>query len=193
MTHPKLPSLLLGACVAAACLLFVGCSVEIGGGGNEASGEEIAGKIRADYRGKTGIELSRLTCESVKGEVGTRFECTGRNARGVQVEIAGRVTDAESGGFDYSWHISRAVAPGVLYERALRREIEERGVVLSEVRCPVEIVIEVGEKVVCEAADRSGTARRVTLTLTDRDGGFDLQVEGETGEGTEAAGEQSAS
>ncbi len=177
-------SAVLAALAALPFLLFSGCSasVDIGGGDNEASGEEIAGKVEDDYKGQTGIALTRLTCESVKGEVGARFECSGRNARGVQLEIGGRVTDTESGGFDYSWHVTKAVAPGVLYERALRAEIEERGVTLSAVECPVEIEVVEGATVFCEATDAGGTTRGVTLTLTDLDGHFDYKV-GDEGEG----------
>ncbi len=195
----KLPAL-LAALAAVPFLAFTGCSAEVnvGGGDSEASGEEIAEKIEADYKDQSGIALTRLTCESVKAEEGERFECSGRNARGVQLEIEGRVTDVESGGFDYTWHVSKAVAPGVLYERALRREIEERGVSLSEVRCPVEIEVKVGSRILCEAADASGATRSVTLTLTDLDGGFDFTVGGEgegspPGEGVPSGGGSEAS
>ncbi len=183
----KLLLLLAAASVLVAWVAFSGCSAEVsvGGGDSEASGEEIAEKVREDYAEKTnGITLERLTCEGVKAEVGARFECSGHNSHGVQVEITGKVTDTSSGGFDYSWHVSKAVAPGVLYERALRREVEERGVTLSEVRCPVQIEVKVGEKVHCEAADASGEVRDVTLTLTDLDGGFDFTVAGGPSEST---------
>lgn len=174
-------SAFLAALAAVPILIFTGCSAEVsvGGGDSEASGEEIAKKIQADYEDQTGIAMTRLTCESVKAEQGERFECSGRNARGVQIEIAGRVTDTEAGGFDYSWHVSKAIAPGVLYERALREEIEERGVTLSRVSCPVEIEVKVGSRVLCEAADASGATRSVVLTLTDLDGGFEYTVRGE--------------
>ncbi len=163
-----------------ACIALAGCSAEVNvGGDSQASGEEIAGEIRDDYAEQTGIALGGLTCEGVEGEVGTRFECSGRNTRGVQLQIAGRVTDTSGGGFDYSWHVSRAIAPGVLYERALRRQIEAGGVSLSEVRCPVEVEMRVGLRLRCEASDRNGVTRDVTLRLTDLDGGFDYAVDGE--------------
>jgi Domain of unknown function (DUF4333) len=159
-------------------LAFAGCSAEVsvGGDSSEASGEEIADKIKPDYERKTGIALTRLTCESVKGEEGARFECSGRNARGVQLEIGGRVTDTEAGEFDFHWEVTKAVAPGVLYERALRAEIEEQGVALSQVTCPIEIEVEVGARVFCKATDASGATRTVMLTLTDLDGGFEFAV-----------------
>lgn len=189
-------SALLAALAALPFLLFSGCSasVEVGGGDEEASGEEIAGKIQDDYEGKTGIALTRLTCESVKGEVGARFECSGRNARGVQIEIGGRVTDTESGGFDYSWNVTKAVAPGVLYERALREEIEERGVALAAVECPIEIEVKEGATVYCEATDTEGVTRRVKLTLTDLDGHFEFAVaDGVEPPPEEASGGESSS
>jgi hypothetical protein len=193
---------LLAALAALPVLTFAGCSAEVsvGGGDTEASGEEIAKAIEGDYEDQTGVALTRLTCESVKREVGARFECSGRNARGVQLEIDGRVTGTESDGFDYSWHVAAAVAPGVLYEQALRRELEERGISLTEVRCPLEITLEAGNRVLCEATDTGGVSRRVTLTLTDLDGGFHYsvgdQVEGPAGREPTApggGGESSAS
>lgn len=164
----------------AACLALAGCSAEVNvGGSSGASGEEIAEEIRDDYDGKTGIGMTRLTCEGVEENAGERFSCSGRNERGVQLEISGKVTDTAGSGFDYSWHVSKAIAPGVLYERALRREIEAEGVALADVRCPVEVEVKVGAEVRCRATDRNGASRSVELRLTDTDGGFDYTVEGE--------------
>lgn len=163
-----------------ACLALAGCSAEVNiGSSSEATGEEIAGEIKDAYAEQTGIELTGLTCEGVDESVGERFECSGRNERGVQLEISGKVTDTAGAGFDYSWNVSRAIAPGVFYERALRRDLEESGIGLAEVRCPVDVEVEVGAEVRCKATDRNGVARTVTLRLTDTDGGFDYSVEGE--------------
>lgn len=159
---------------------LTGCSAEFSvGGDSEATGEEIATEIRDDYEGETGLELTRLTCEGVEEETGARFECSGRNARSVQVEIAGRVTDTGGAGFDYRWRVVDAVAPGVLFERALRRLIEERGVAVAEVRCPVEVAVEVGAELRCQATDTEGSTRGVTLQLNDLDGGFEYEIDGE--------------
>jgi len=159
-------------------LLLGGCSAEFSVGDSEASGEEIAEEIQGGYADRTEIELPRLTCEGVEAEVGARFSCSGRNARSVQLEIAGKVTDTESDGFDYNWRVVEAVAPGVLYERALRRSLEAEGVVIAEVRCPVEVEVETGTTVHCEATDKNDSSRGVTLKLTDLDGGFDYAVDG---------------
>jgi len=173
-------SIRLAALAAVSCLAFAGCSAEVSvGGGSDASGEEIADEVRGDYADETGIALKRLTCEGVEANVGEKFTCSGRNARGVQLEIAGKVTDTSGDGFDYSWHVTGAVAPGVLYERALRRQIEEEGVALAEIRCPVEVEVEVGEELSCRATDANGSSRGVTLRLTDLDGGFEYSVDGE--------------
>jgi len=166
------------AALLAAGLLLGGCSAEFSvGGDSEASGEELAEEIQGDYVERTEIELPRLTCEGVESEVGARFTCSGRNARSVQLDIAGKVTDTEADGFDYNWRVVEAVAPGVLYERALRRSLEEEGVAIAEVRCPVEIEVEEGTKVRCGATDENGSGRGVTLNLTDLDGGFDYAVD----------------
>lgn len=173
------PRRTVAAIAIASGLAFAGCSAEVSVGGSEASGEELAKEIRAGYAERTGIELNSLTCESVKADVGKEFNCSGRNARGVQLEISGKVTDTTADGIDYNWNVASAIAPGVLYERALRRTIEEGGVPLSEVRCPVEVEVEVGAELRCTATDLDGVSRGVTLQLTDLDGGFDYTVEGE--------------
>lgn len=157
----------------------IGCSAEVSiGDGGGASGEEIAADIGADYEDRSGIAMRSLTCEDVDGDEAESFSCSGRNERGVQLEIDGEVTDSESDGFDYSWEVTEAIAPGVLYERALRRELEARGIALSEVRCPVEIEVVEGAEVRCSATDGDGDSAGVTLRLTDGDGGFDYSVDG---------------
>ncbi len=174
------PQGIVAAVAIVLCLAVAGCSAEVNvGGGSEASGEEIAREIRKGYVKRTGIELSRLTCESVEADIGARFSCSGRNDNSIQLEIAGKVTDATAGDINYSWNVVNAIAPGVLYERALRDSIEEGGVALSEVRCPVEVEVKVGSKVRCTATDRGGSSREVTLRLTDLDGGFEYDVDGE--------------
>lgn len=174
------PQGIVAAIAIVLCLAVAGCSAEVNvGGGLEASGEEIAKEIRRGYVDRTGIELNRLTCESADANLGAKFSCSGRNDNDVQLEIDGKVTDTSADGIDYSWSVAKAIASGVLYERALRQLIEEGGVALSEVRCPVEVEVKVGSKLRCTATDRSGSSRGVTLRLTDLDGGFDYDVDGE--------------
>jgi hypothetical protein len=178
--------------VPAAALVFglalLGCSAEFDVGGDSgASGEDLAEEIRADYVDQAGVEMRGLTCEGVEGNEGEKFSCSGRNERSVQLKISGEVTDASGDGFDYEWQVTEAIAPGVLYERALRRQLEERGIGLAEVRCPVEIEVDVGEEIECEATDRTGVTRTVELRLTDRDGGFDYNVPEGEDSGTEGA------
>lgn len=168
------------AVLAAIAVVAMGCSAEVNiGDGGGASGEEIAGEIRGDYEDQAGVALRSLTCEDVEGDEAETFSCSGRNENGVQLEVDGEVTDSEAGGgFDYSWEVTEAVAPGVLFERALRRELEARGINLTEVRCPVEIEMEEGAEVRCTATDSDGDSAGVTLHLTDLDGGFDYSVDG---------------
>lgn len=162
------------------CLALFGCSAEVNvGDGSDASGEELAEEIQTDYGDRAGVEMRGLTCEGVEGNEGERFSCSGRNERSVQLEISGEVTEETADGFDYEWSVTEAVAPGVLYERALRRQLEEQGVGLAEVRCPVEVEVVVGRELACEATDRNGVTRTVEIRLTDRDGGFDYNVPGE--------------
>ena len=171
---------LLVAAGLLACLALLGCSAEVNvGSGSDASGEELAEEVQADYVDKSGVEMRGLTCEGVEGNEGEKFSCSGRNERSVQLTISGEVTEETGDGFDYEWRVTEAVAPGVLYELALRRKIEEQGIGLSEVRCPVEVEVDVGAELECKAADRNGVIRTVELRLTDRDGGFDFNVPGE--------------
>jgi len=158
-------------------LAFAGCSAEVSvGDGDQASGADIAERVEADYVEKTGIELPRLTCQEVEADVGAELACTGRNARDVELEIGGEVTDTTGDGFDYRWEVVSANAPGVFYERALRRLIEERGVALAEVACPTRIALRRGATVECSAIDRQGARRAVDVRLTDLDGGFEFGI-----------------
>lgn len=180
----------LGALVC--CLALLGCSAEVNvGSGSDASGEELAEEIQTDYVDRSGVGMRGLTCEGVEGNEGEEFGCSGRNERSVQLEISGEVTDASGDGFDYEWSVTEAIAPGVLYERALRRQLEDRGIGLAEVRCPVEVEVVTGREVQCEATDRNGVTRTVELRLTDRDGGFDFRVPEEEGPGAEGASSSS--
>jgi hypothetical protein len=159
------------------CATVAGCSAEVSvGGDDQASGESIAREIRKEYVADTGIALPRLTCSEVDGEVGAAISCTGRNARDIQLDLEGEVTAVDGDGFDYNWKIASARAPGVFYERAARRVIEQRGAAIADLRCPAQIELRVGAEVPCELVDGSGVERGMTLRLTNLDGGFDIAV-----------------
>jgi hypothetical protein len=160
------------------CSTLAGCSAEVSvGDKDQASGEHIAREIRAEYVEDTGIALPRLTCNEVDGEKGAAISCTGRNARDIQLDIAGKVTDVDGDGFDYTWKIASARAPGVFYERAARRVLAQRGAPVADLRCPAQVELRIGERFRCELDTGSGPPRGLTITLTNLDGGFETALD----------------
>ncbi|MEZ5078884.1 MAG: DUF4333 domain-containing protein [Solirubrobacterales bacterium] len=169
------------AVLAAIAVVVMGCSAEVSIGDRDgASGEEIADDIRADYEDQTGVALRSLTCEDIEGDEAETFNCSARNENGFHLEIDGEVTDSDAGRFH--WEVTEVIAPGVYYERALRRELESRGIAIKEIRCPVEIEADVGAEIRCTATDGDGDSAGVTLRLTDEAGRFDYSVDGHSPE-----------
>lgn len=160
------------------CATLTGCSAEVSvGDKDQASGDEIAREIRAEYVEDTGIALPRLTCSEVEGEVGAPISCSGSNARDIQLDFAGKVTAVEGDGFSYRWKVASARAPGVFYERAARRLLEQRGATVADLRCPAQVDLRVGEQLRCELDVGSGSPRVLTIRLTDLDGGFQTAID----------------
>lgn len=171
---------LLPAVAVAAVVVLGGCDAEVSIGGASADGEELAEEIRAEYEDETGIALTELTCEDLDAEVGAELSCEGRNARDVELVVGGEVTSVDEGEDDirYRWTIVRAVAPGEVYAAAARRQLEaEVGEPLADLTCPERIVVAEGETVRCELVTTDGATLGATLRLTDRAGGFDIEVD----------------
>lgn len=161
------------------CVLLAGCSAEVSvGERNQASGDKVAREIREEYVGKTGIALPRLTCTEVEADVGAEISCTGRNAREIELQIAGEVTATDGDGFDYKWKISEARAPGVFYERAARRQVEDRGIAVADLRCPTQVEMRVGAEFSCQITNAEGDQGRLNIRLTNLDGGFEWGIQG---------------
>lgn len=163
--------------VSAVALALAGCEASVSVGGDPSlSAAEIEQGIRAQYAEQNpGITLTELSCEDAEGEVGAPITCEGRNSRDVDLEIGGEVTSVDEGEdrADYDWRVTRAFAPGALYERAARRVLlDQTQTPVASVECPVRIEVVVGTKVPCTVQTTDGRSLPAVLELTDLDGGF---------------------
>lgn len=149
--------------------------------GSSISAGELEKQVGNSYEKETGIAIDSITCEEADPDPGSSISCRATNEGGVDLKIAGTVTsyDSVEERVDFDWKVVRAVAPGNLYGDAAARTLTRTtGVEVSEVRCPEEIVVRKGARVDCTAISADGTQSRVTLTLTDRDGGFRVRSSG---------------
>ncbi|MFP5450959.1 MAG: DUF4333 domain-containing protein [Thermoleophilia bacterium] len=168
----------LGAiAIGAVTLALAGCEASVSVGGDPSlSAAELEQAIRDQYAEQNpGITLTELTCEDAEGEVGAEITCEGRNSREVELEIGGEVTRVDEGEetADYDWRVTRAFAPGALYERAARQVLlDQTQVPVATVECPVRIEVVVGSRVSCTVRTADGRPLPVVLELTDLDGGF---------------------
>ncbi len=175
-------ALLAGPATLGAAL--VGCSAEVNvGSRDQASGAKIAKVITEQYESRTKVKLPRLTCQEADAKVGAPIACTGRNARDIELELAGEVTKVDDDGLDYRWRVSRALAPGTFYANGARRVLERDGAPVADLRCPAKVEVRVDNEVRCELRTTDGQRRAVMLLLTDTDGAFRIKVAGAANSG----------
>lgn len=164
---------------------LAGCNFYCSVGGSIPP-EELEKQIRLSYEDETGIVVKSISCEEADDDTGSPISCRATNAGGVELEIDGEVTsyDSETEKVEFDWEVTRAVAPGALYADAAATTLtDSTGVAISEVRCPEKIVVKKGARVECTAIAPNGAESGVTLILTDRDGGFRVQLAEPTGTG----------
>lgn len=171
--------LFLVAGSALAAMTLAGCSFSCSVGEKTASSSELNDRLTESYEERTGFALTDVACEEVKAEVGEDFSCTGTNEREIDLEIDGSVTSVESGDeIKFGWDVVGASAPGELYSNEAEKTLEqETGRALNSVACPDRIPIERGAEVRCTVETAEGEELGATLTLTDLDGGFRIDVD----------------
>ncbi|MFA9401153.1 MAG: DUF4333 domain-containing protein [Acidobacteriota bacterium] len=172
--------LLLPAAAAVAALTFAGCSFSCSIGESTATSDELNSQLRDSYESQTGIALTSIDCEEAKAEVGEEIECTATNERDIDLEIKGEITsvDESDDTFKFDWNVIRATAPGEVYSTAAKKSLEQQsGRPLDSVECPDRIPIKVGAEVRCKVVTGDGEQLGATLTLTDLDGGFRINVD----------------
>jgi hypothetical protein len=157
---------------------LAGCNFYCSVGGSIPA-EELEKQVRLSYEDETGIVVKSITCEEADDDTGSPISCEAVNAGGVELTIDGEVTsyDSETEKVRFDWEVTRALAPGTLYGDAAATTLSENtGVPISEVKCPETIAVEKGAQVQCTAVAQNGDESKVTLILTDRDGGFRVQL-----------------
>ncbi|MFM9053473.1 MAG: DUF4333 domain-containing protein, partial [Solirubrobacterales bacterium] len=103
---------------------------------------------------------------------------------GVNLWIEGTVTSYDAGTqvADFDWEVVRAESPGQIYANAAVVTVEQEwGIPVDRIECPDRIRVEAGEKVECTAVEPNGVRTSLILTLTDDEGGFDIEVKGPVG------------
>ena len=165
--------------VVSAAVLLTGCSFSFSIG-QKIEASELEKQVRLSYEDQTGIVITSIRCDEADASTGSPISCEATNASDVELEINGEVTfyDAGTEEVDFDWEVTRAEAPGEIYAEAAAVTIRQQfGVLVETVQCPDRILIEVGARVPCTAIEPSGERTPITLTLTDKDGGFRVSVD----------------
>lgn len=167
----------------AGTVLLAGCEFSCSIG-NSISADELERQVRNSYEREVGLPLTSITCEEAKPDRGSPISCRAINAPGVTLWIEGRVTSYDSGTqvADFDWEVVRAESPGRIYANAAVGTIEQEwGIAVDLVKCPERIPVEPGKQVTCTAIEPDGVRTELILTLTDDEGGFDIEVKGPVG------------
>lgn len=167
----------------AATVLLAGCEFSCSLG-NSISSDELERQVADSYEEEVGLILTSITCEEAKPDKGSPISCRATNSPGVDLWIEGTVTSYDTGTqiADFDWEVVRAESPGRIYANAAVGTIEQEwGFPVDRIECPDQIRVETGEKVECIAIEPDGVRTTLILTLTDDEGGFDIEVKGPVG------------
>lgn len=152
--------------------------------GDSISSDELERQVNDSYERETGLNLTSITCAEAKPDKGSPISCRATNAPGVDLWIEGTVTSYDAGTqvADFDWEVVRAESPGRIYANAAVITVEQEwGFPVDRIECPDRIPVEAGEKVECIAVEPNGVRTALVLTLTDDEGGFDIEVKGPEG------------
>ena len=175
MTSKRL--VVIGAALCAS-LLLAGCEFSCSIG-NKVSSEELNKQVRLSFEDETGVLLTSIDCGEVDAEVGKAISCDATNENDVDLKIEGEVTDynSDTDKIKFDWEVVSASAPGEAFAVAARRSLaNQTGAVVNDVVCPDKIELKTGNEVQCAAVDVRGNDRELVLTLTDEEGGFDVNL-----------------
>lgn len=174
---------LLAVGLASMALLVSGCEFSCSLG-NSISSDELERQVKDSYEKEIGLNLTSITCDEAKPDKGSPISCEATNAPGVNLWIEGTVTsyDSDTQVADFDWEVVRAESPGRIYANAAVGTVEQEwGIPVDRIECPDRIPVETGEKVECIAVEPNGVRTALILTLTDDEGGFDIEVKGPVG------------
>lgn len=161
-----------------ASFLFAGCEFSCSFG-NRVSSEELNKQVRLSFEDQSGVLLTSIDCDESDADVGSEINCVAINQNDVELTIEGEVTeyDSDTDKIKFDWEVVSAAAPGESFEIAARRSLaRQSNVLINDVTCPERIDLKAGNEVDCTAVDVQGNDREVVLTLTDEEGGFDVNL-----------------
>lgn len=177
MSNPR-KSLCLVLVIATAGLI-AGCEASVSTGGGINS-DEVAEVVKKKYPAQAdGLTLTTISCGSGDAEVGATFTCDAKNNAGVTLEIEGTVTEVNEDEDDvkFTTKTIKATSDGEVYATTAVDTLKGQGYAVDSMTCP-EIVIETGNVVECDMTMDNGTKQTANLTLTDGNGGFDVDTSG---------------
>lgn len=170
----------LPVAILATAALLAGCEASVSTGGNTLDSDDAAKTITGQYPTKAdGLKLTSLECGDADAKVDETFDCTGKNDAGVELEITGTINqvDEDTGKVGFTWDVTKATSDGVAFANTATDTLKAQGYAVDSMTCP-DIVIEKGNEVECDLTMANGSKQTVTLTLTDGDGGFNVNTSG---------------
>ena len=124
---------------------------------------EVESTIRRQFADQ-GVRLRRVSCRSVRAQVGARISCTALNPSDTKLVLRGKVTSLSGDSAGFSVKAVYGFAKGSVIAKQVRTLLERRaGERARRVTCPQRV--------------RIPTTRTVTCALTTRQGQvFDVRV-----------------
>jgi Domain of unknown function (DUF4333) len=143
-----------------------------GCGSDTLDTEQVESSIEEDLSSAT-TQIKSVSCPSdVDKEEGAKFNCTAKLSGGGKATVIVTQTN-DRGDVTYAYKPGSVVLADDAVEPVLEDALAQRGLEGSEVDCPSEIAVKVGETVQCSAQTASGGSVSMSFTFTDDSGSID--------------------
>jgi len=169
--------------VGIAAIAFAGCEASVSVGGDSIHADEAAATIKKQYKQKTGLTLTSITCESGDAKVGATFTCDAVNSVDAKLQFTAKVDSVndDKSKVHFTSDVTKATVTGATFADAAIKALAGQGTAVDSMDCPDEIEVVKGKKVDCTASMPDGVERKAVLTLTNGDGDFDVDIYGPVG------------
>jgi hypothetical protein len=165
-------------------LFFAGCSFSCSIGGSKLTAEEQETQISAAYAEQTGTEVVSIECEEIPAEVDEAINCTATDADDANLTIEGKITSVneDDDKVNFDWKVAAAEVPGSSYGEAAKQSLEQQtGSTIESIECPDRVAIKKGGDFRCTILLPNGEEFGATITMTNDQGGFEVEVDDEPG------------
>ncbi len=180
MTKLILRLLVLPFVIVSAAALVAGCSGSVEVGGSDINADEAAQTIKTEYAKRVGLELTEITCDSGKPEVGAKFSCEAKNEADLSLDIEATVTsvDEDTDKVSFNWTVVKATAGPTTFTSTALDALQGIGRAVDSIECPGGTVMEKGNTIDCVGTMDDGSKREVKITLTDGNGKINVKLLG---------------